>query len=72
MSNFEIVSGENKKLLGQLEEIKTRRRNLGLLVRQHDQDQERLEQMVRYKFSRSDFRFNIFIFCTLKYGKSIN
>ena len=56
MSNFEIVSGENRKLLGQLEEIKIRRRNLGLLVRQHDQEQQILHQMVGFKFSRSDLR----------------
>ena len=71
-SNFEIVLGENRKLLGKLEEIKIRRRNLSLLFRQHDQEQHTLEQMVRFKFSRSDFRFKIFIFCILKYGKRIN
>ena len=56
MSNFEIVSEENKKLLGELEEIKMRRRNLGLLVRQHHQEQQALQQMVGFKFSREDLR----------------
>ena len=60
MSNFEIVLGENEKLLAQLEDIKIRRRNLGLLVKQHDQEQQTLEQMVRFKLSRSDLRFIIF------------
>ena len=57
MSNFEIVSEENKKLLGELEEIKMRRRNLGLLVRQHHQEQQTLQQMVGFKFSREDLRW---------------
>ena len=62
MSNFEFVSGENKKLLGQLEEIKIRRRNLALLVREHDQEQQTLQQMVGFKFSRSDLRSVIIVF----------
>ena len=56
ISNFEMVWSENNKLLGELEEIKIRRRNLAQLERQHDQEQQTLLQMVHFKFSRSDLR----------------
>ena len=61
ISNFDIVWSENNKLLGELEEIKIRRRNLAQLERQHHQDQQTLLQMVRFKFSRSGLRLIILI-----------
>ena len=58
MSNFEIVSFGNKKLLGQLQEIETRRRNLALMTRQHRQEEDDLMKKIQFKCSRGDIRFS--------------
>ena len=55
-SNFELVSFENRKILEQLQEIETRRRNVALMQRQQEQDEEDLTKKIQFKFSRSDIR----------------
>ena len=64
MSNFEIVSFGNKKLLGQLQEIETRRRNLALMTRQHRQEEDDLLKKIQFKCSRGDIRFSSTYFNT--------
>ena len=55
-SNFELVSFKNRKILEQLQEIDRRRRNVALMKRQHEQDEEDLTKKIHFKFSRSDIR----------------
>ena len=55
-SIFELVSFENRKILEQLQEIDRRRRNVALMKRQHEQDEEDLTKKIHFKFSRSDIR----------------
>ena len=56
ISNFELVSFENEKSLHQLQELETRRRNVALMKRQHEEDEEDLTKKIQLKFSRSDMR----------------
>ena len=62
ISNFELVSFENEKSLHQLQEVETRRRNVALMKRQHEEDEEDLTKRIQLKFSRSDMRYRASLF----------